>query len=251
MTGKYSYVTTVPYGDVDRRERMLLGRVFKLLQDAAIAHANQFGTGTQAVAERAETWMLSRIAAEIVRYPRADESLRVETWSTGIKSFKGFRDFRVYDAQGARVISASSLWLYVSLAAKAITRVPPDIVERFPVGTDAAWQPDLERTAPDLPAADATVVPVTLRYGDFDVNEHVNNAAYFDLLQTALARLGPAPHPRQVQLKYARAIPSTAERAEVRLSHAGAAVRFAIECEGVVCAQGAAEFAQTTVGKQS
>lgn len=243
MHSKLTLNPTVAYGDVDRREVMLLGRVFKMLQDAAIAHANQFGTGTDAVAERAETWVLSRIAVEIVRYPKAGESLRVETWSTGIKGFKGYRDFRVFDAQENCVLSGSSLWLYFSLKSMSLVRVPKPIIEGFPVGSEPAWCSELEKLPFDAPDAQAIPVPITLRYSDFDVNEHVNNAAYLDLVQTALAQAGRSAYPRRVQLKFGKAILLKTAMVEARVEPQGTTGRFSIEGEGDTFAVGLVEDA--------
>jgi acyl-ACP thioesterase len=239
MSARLTLKTTVAYGDVDRREVMLLTRVFKMLQDAAIAHANQFGAGTQGIVERAETWVLSRIVAELERYPKVGEELAVETWSTGIKGFKGYREFRVTDAQGRQLLTGSSLWIYFNLATKTITRVPKPIAERFPVGEEKPWCADLEKLPFEEPASIAALVPITLRYSDFDVNEHVNNASYFDLVQTALASSGRPVYSRRVQLKYGKAIPAGAQRVDVRVEPQDGGARFAIEGDGAVYAVGA------------
>ncbi|WP_158277553.1 acyl-ACP thioesterase domain-containing protein [Opitutus sp. ER46] len=228
------------YGDIDRDERQLLPRVFKMLQDAAIEHANLFGTGTNAVATRAESWVLNRIVVEIARYPRPGEALKVETWSTGIKGFKGYRDFRVCDSGGRQVMTASSLWLYIRLASKSIVRVPREVADIFPIGEGVACCPELEQLPFDVPGSAATAVPVTLRYSDFDVNNHVNNAAYLDFVQTALARVGAPKRPRQVRLKYAKEIPLDADRVDVRVEQAGADAVFSVERDGVVFAVGRA-----------
>lgn len=241
MNSKLVMNATVAYADVDRRQVMLLPRIFKLLQDAAIAHANQFGTGTQVVETREESWMLNRMSAALARYPEAGEPLRVETWSSGIKGFKGYRDFRVYDAANQPVITASSLWLYVSIRTRSIVRVPREVAETFPVGSEPAWCPDLEAQEFAEPSASAQRVPVTLRYSDIDVNQHVNNAAYFDFIQTALAASAATPHPRRVRLKYAKAIPAEATSATLRLEPAGEGIRFAVETDGVVHAIGDAQ----------
>src|SRR4051812_21466389 len=169
MTEKLVLTTTVDYGDIDRRGVMLLPRIFKLLQEAAIVHANQFDRDASASATRVvEAWVLHRIAVTIDRYPRVNETLRVETWSSGLKGFKGYRDFRVYDAASKPVISASSLWLYVSLNTKSIIRVPRDLAARFPVGHDAVAHPDLEQLSFTAPASGAPAIPVSVRYSDFD-----------------------------------------------------------------------------------
>lgn len=238
MAEKLILNATVSYGDVDRREKMLLPRIFKLLQDAAITHANQFGTGTEAMETRGETWVLNRIAASIDRYPRVGETLRVETWSSGIKGFKGFRDFRIFDREQRPIVAASSLWLYVSVKKKTIVRVPAEIAESFPVSAEGVWCPELETLAFESPGEDARSVQLGLRYSDFDVNEHVNNAAYLDFAQTALVRSGRGAYPHRVRLKFAKAIPVDAERVEVRIAARGAEAYFSVECDGIVFAQG-------------
>jgi len=229
----------VSYGDVDREERLTLRGVFKLLQDAAIAHANKYDVGSQAMLTRGESWVLNRMAAHIARYPRYEEPLRVETWSSGIKGFKGYRDFRVYDGAGEVAIAASSLWLYVNTRTKAIIRVPRDVAEGFPMMAVAVYRPDLEEIEFAAPGADAAATEVTLRYGDFDANDHVNHTAYFDFVQTALAGAGHAPRPAEVRIKFAKGIPAEAAAVSVRVAQpAGGAAAFAIEHAGVVCAQG-------------
>jgi medium-chain acyl-[acyl-carrier-protein] hydrolase len=240
MSEKLILNATVTYGDVDRREVMLLSRIFKLLQEAAIAHANQFGTGTQAMVTRRESWVLNRIAVAIERYPRPDEALRVETWSSGIRGFKGFRDFRVYDSREQTILSASSLWLYVSMQSKVIVRVPREVTEGFPVCAEGAWCPELEKLPFEPPTPDARTIPITLRYSDFDVNEHVNNAAYLDFVQTALALTGRSMGPRRVQLKYAKGIPAETEGIDVRIETLATMTRFSIEGGGAIFALGEA-----------
>lgn len=238
MSSQLSLEATVTYADVDRREKMLLPRLFKLLQEAAIAHANQYGAGTNAVTLRAETWMLHRIAVEIARYPRAGEKLRIDTWSTGIRAFKGYREFRVFDATGAPLACGSSVWLYFSLRTNSLVRVPREIAAQFPVGSEKPWCPELENKTFELPVPGATVVPVTVRYSDFDVNEHVNNTSYLDFAQTALAATGQNVRPRHTRLEFAKAIPTTASTIEVRLQPADEGARFSVEHDGVVFAVG-------------
>ena len=49
MNDQLTLNTIVSYGDVDRDEMLLLPGVFKLLQEAAIKHADQFDAGTRAM----------------------------------------------------------------------------------------------------------------------------------------------------------------------------------------------------------
>ena len=252
MNEIFSLPTQVSYRDVDRTEVLSLPGVFRLLQEAAIRHANVFETGTRGMLTRGETWVLNRMAVNVARYPRFEEALRIETWSSGIKGFKGYRDFRVYDADERCVIAGSSLWLYVSVKTKGIVRVPRELATRFPMHATEVFCPELEVLEFGMTPAGAPVWEIALRYSDVDVNEHVNNTAYLELVQTALARAGLSPRPAEVRFKYAKAIPAEVDAVNVRIevktgegdchllydNALGAVARFSVERDGVVFAVG-------------
>jgi acyl-ACP thioesterase len=240
LSDKLVLETVVSYRDVDREEVLQLPAAFQLLQEAAIAHANRHDVGTRAVATSGESWVLNRIAVRIHRYARYEEPLRIETWSSGIRSFKGHRDFRVFDRAGELVIAGSSLWLYVSLATKSIVRVPREVAERFPARTENVFCPELETLAfPAAGSVDAKTIPVSVRYGDIDANGHVNNAIYLDYLQTALAQAGRPARPGEVRLKFGKGIPSGADTVTVRIASVVATgTAFAIEHAGAIAAEG-------------
>lgn len=241
LSDKLVLETIVSYREVDREEVLQLPAVFQLLQEAAIAHANRHDVGPRAVATSGESWVLNRIAVRIHRYARYEEPLRIETWSSGIKGFKGYRDFRVFDRAGELVIAGSSLWLYVSLATKSIVRVPRAVAERFPARSENVFCPELESLAFPEPGADegAKTIPVSVRYGDVDANGHVNNAVYLDYLQTALVRAGRPARPSEVRLKFGQGIPADADTVMVRIAKAQATrTAFAIGQAGDIAAHG-------------
>jgi medium-chain acyl-[acyl-carrier-protein] hydrolase len=216
---KWVLKTSLSFGNVDRDHVITLSGIFKLLQEAAISHANQHDTGTDAMIIRGESWVLNRMAAEIIRYPNYGEHLRVETWSSGIRGFKGYRDFRVFDASGEVLIAASSLWLYVSMQTRSIIRVPRVIAAHFPCFNQECYCPDLETLHLPLPASEkAKRTTISLRYSDIDANAHVNNTSYLDFLQTSLAENGQSPRPAWVKIKYGKGIPAGTASVTVHLA---------------------------------
>jgi len=229
---------TVSYWDVDREAKVLLPAVFKYLQEAAIKHADQFDAGTHAMATRGESWVLNRVAAAVHRYPQYEESLRVVTWSSGIRAFKGYRDFRIYGGEEL-VVSASSLWLYVNLKSRSLVRVPEEVAASFPSRSGDVFRPDLDKiklVPPDT--ASTPVHPVSIRYSDVDGNGHVNNTAYLDYLQTALASGGFSPRPTNVEIQFLKEIPPGAASVNVSLEARGSAVAFGFGSPGTLFAQG-------------
>jgi medium-chain acyl-[acyl-carrier-protein] hydrolase len=237
MHGEFTLPAVVSYWDVDRDQRLTLGGLFKLLQEAAIKHADQHGLGAPGLVARGETWVLNRMAVAITRYPRYEEAVRVVTWSAGIRGFRGYRDLRIYCGE-ERVVSASSLWIYVKLATKLPTRVPPELADSFPVGPGAAFRPELDklRVTPPSPAAAGSAV--SLRYSDFDGNGHMNNTAYLDCLQTALVRGGFSPHPTGIEIQFLKEIAPTVATVEIALESRGPAIAFGLSGPEGLHAQG-------------
>jgi acyl-ACP thioesterase len=238
MPAELTLNTTVAYWDVDRDNLLGLPAVFKFLQEAAIKHADQFDAGTKAMATRGESWVLNRMAAAIHRYPKYEEQIRILTWSSGIRAFKGYRDFRVYCGEEL-LLSASSLWLYVNMRTKSLIRVPDDVARSFPSRPGEEFRPDLEklRLAP-LAGGSAPASRISVRYSDFDGNGHVNNIAYFDALQTALARSGFSPRPQTVEAQFLKEITPEIESMDVHFEQREHAIAFAIGSAQDLFAQG-------------
>lgn len=240
MSNDYTLTTVVPFADVDRNQVMLLPQLFKLLQEAAVQHADLFGVGVRGIAERGTSWVLNRLAVELTRYPRRDETIRVTTWSTGVHGFKGYREFRLHSGDEL-LLSASSLWLWIDLRTRSLTRVPAEIAATFPVGSGSTpYRPDLDHLRLTPPADAAPVLKLDLRYSDQDANGHINHTAYFDLLQTALLRRGLSPQPHRLEIQFQREIPTETVAVEVRLETRTHETAFSL-------ASGATSFAQGLV----
>lgn len=241
MSEVFTLESTVSYWDVDRDQVMTLGGVFKLLQEAAIKHADVYDLGAKAMAAHGESWVLNRVAAEITRYPRYEEKVTVRTWSAGIRGFRGYRDLRIFGGDEL-VASASTLWLYINLRTKSLTRVAPDLAERFPVGQADVFRPDLDKARYEPPHEGAAATDVSLRYSDFDGNAHLNNTAYLDCLQTALSRQAMPVRPRTVAMQFLKEVSPTVASVRVALEPRAGGAAFALRSGAELHAQGVLGF---------
>lgn len=239
MSKEHILDAVVPFADVDRHQVMLLPRLFKLLQEAAIEHAELFGVGVRGLEERGTSWVLNRLAVVVNRYPKRDESLRVTTWSTGVQGFRGYREFRLH-AGSELLLSASSLWLWIDLRTRTLARVPEDLVRRFPLGDGSPpCRPDIDRMRMTPPGPTAAVHGLDLRYSDIDANGHVNHTAYFDLLQSALDREQLPVQPHGLDLQFLREIPAGTRHVQIRLEKQDTgSLAFSLGNEATVFAQG-------------
>ncbi len=233
----YTLKHRVGYFQVDRDHRIQLGSLFKLLQEAAIHHANQAKIGTQIMEDKGESWILNRVAMKLERYPRFDEVLNIKTWATGMKHFKGFRDFRLY--VGDEMIGqVSTLWLYINMESKSLTRLPQEIEESFLTRPDQVYFDKLDKLRPPKPGLDAQETTISLRYGDIDGNQHVNNTAYMEYLQTALHHQKLDTRPKKLEIQFAREISPETKNISVLLESQVSDCSFGIKGEDVVAAFG-------------
>lgn len=95
----------VRHREADRNGRLKLLSWFDFLQEAAANHAARLGVGLNALTERGQLWVLSRLKLEIRRSPQIGEELTVETYPSGVNRLFFTREFQVFDKSG-EVIAA-------------------------------------------------------------------------------------------------------------------------------------------------
>jgi medium-chain acyl-[acyl-carrier-protein] hydrolase len=174
------------YFDIGTDYRINLGSLFRLLQEASGKHADEAENAMTAVGRR---WILSRIAANIERYPEYGETVTAVTWHRGSRGYKTHREYELY-ARGDRIASATSVWLFYDLEAGRLLKIPHDTGDKYGVDNQAATTFDLEAWKPDTGFEPQYTTRITTRPTDYDPLNHVNNAVYFDYLSTLLSRNG-------------------------------------------------------------
>jgi acyl-ACP thioesterase len=201
----FAQTSAVGFFDVDPLLRFSPPAYWRILQNAAAAHANELGAATEQLRREGQTWMLSRMVLEVDRHPSLGDALTVETWpSTLLRGVRAVRDFAVKDSAGDLVARASSLWVIVDLATRRPQRVPEAI---------AALRTDPGYPIPAFtPTLEAVVAPdsrrhFTAEWSDCDQNEHVNNVSYVRWAVDALPRALLESHSlHSIEVHYLREI---------------------------------------------
>ena len=173
----------VRYRDVNREGRLKAVSWFGFMQEIAADHAESLGFGYTGMTELKVFWVLARMRIKILRQPRVEETLKLETWPGTFRRLFAARHFRFSDADGNEVAVASSQWMILSLENQRPQRV--EIVgDKCPDTSDLPAHFDFStRLASVPPEGDAQLFPV--RFSMEDVNGHLNNAEYMELAQDA------------------------------------------------------------------
>ena len=164
----------VGFFEADVKLRMSPAAYWRILQNAAGAHAALLSAATEELRRSGQTWMLSKMRVDIHRHVLLGEDILVETWpSTKIKGARAYRDFVLKDAAGQICASASSLWVIVDLSSRKPVRIPESIIA---LCHDPGYTiPTLEEATLTRPEAASLEQNYRAYWSDADQNEHVNN----------------------------------------------------------------------------
>ena len=173
----------IRYRDVNREGRLKAVSWFGFMQEIAADHAETLGFGYSGMVDLNVFWVLARMRIRILRQPKVEETLKLETWPGSFRRLFAARHFRFTDAAGGEVAVASSQWMILSLDHQRPQRVEI-IADRCPDTSDLPAYFDFgSRLANVPPEGEGQFFPV--RYSMEDVNGHLNNAEYMELAQDA------------------------------------------------------------------
>jgi len=173
----YSQKFTIGSFDSDWHGNARLTSICNYLQEISANHLDQIGQGVEDLSQSNYIWVLSRLKIKIIRTAKWKETIRIETFPTGIKGVFGARDFRISDSKNNIIAIASSRWLIVDLISHRPLR-PQEIMKNMPIGRySEVFESELDKLAP-LSEEAALIEEIKIRNSDIDINRHVNNVKY-------------------------------------------------------------------------
>jgi acyl-ACP thioesterase len=101
-------------------------------------------------------------------------------------------------------VEAATVWVHLDMATGRPRRLPPQFLELY--GEAAAGRTLRARLVHPDPPAEAAARPWPLRVTDFDVLGHVNNAAYWEIVEEELARRRDLRAPLRAEVEHRNAV---------------------------------------------
>ena len=149
------------------------------------------------------TWVVRRTVIDVHQFPTFLEPLDMVTWCSGLGSRWAERRVDIVSPAGGSVSSAT---LWVHLEAGTLRPSPPAPVFEDVFAPSAHGRAVSSRLVLSLPPPDVVLSPWPLRFADFDVMDHVNNAVAFVLVEEWLSRRRDVRAPLRVEVEYRSAI---------------------------------------------
>jgi acyl-ACP thioesterase len=173
----------VGLGDVAPSGRVRLDAIARWLQDAAFADVIDSGVLDDGV------WVVRRLRQRVERFPRFEEAVQVATWCSGTGALWAERRSTVRGERGG-LVEAVALWVHLDRGGLRPRPLPAGFEPVY--GAAAAGRRVRARLRhPPAPPDGAACSPWRFRAADLDLADHVNNAAYWTVLEEELALADP------------------------------------------------------------
>lgn len=158
--------------------------ILKAFQDIALEHANLLKIGIEDIKQKDLLWVALKIKFEIVKQPKPDEVLTIETYPSATNMMEYFREYMIFDKSGNLLVKGVSKWCMISRTTRHISLM----TKLFPLSTNQNTLFEgrlfkMEVFEPEF-LADYTyqILPC-----DIDSNNHVNNTVYAKIIDNMLA----------------------------------------------------------------
>ncbi len=180
MNSFYEESKLVNAYDVDLNNKLKLNTLFNYLQETASNHADNLKLGFNDLIVQDLGWVLSWAKVEISSYPGFGETIKVRTWPKCRYKLYSMRDFIVTNCNNDILFKASTAWLMINVKTKRITDTRNLIQQIY-------YQPD-QIALNDFPEKLISrnekniLFNKKIRYTDLDINQHVNNTKYIELV---------------------------------------------------------------------
>ena len=201
--GCYEFMAEPFHCDVSHR--LFMGHLGNHLLNAADFHSQDRGFGMSFLNGINKTWVLSRLAIEMVEMPPMYARFQVETWVETAMRFFTNRNFKVYDKQTGKVYGyGRSVWAMID----TVTRQPANLLEVNDGSITSYVVKDKEcpiaKSSRVNVAADAQPIgSIVTHYNDIDINGHFNSVKYIEHMLDVFDMEWYATHQlRRIEIAY-------------------------------------------------
>lgn len=181
---KYETRITLYNSYFDFNDRLTAKSILSIFQDVASIHAEEIGVGYESMLSNNLYWVLSRVKFDIIRMPKINEVVIVETWPHVKGRIDFDRDMRILSENGDLLVKATSKWCVIDATSRMLSRTD-NVNYEGEYYTDVNYGDRFNKIV--LPSDQMEEkFKYRVRFSDLDHNKHMNNTNYANLVSNAI-----------------------------------------------------------------
>ena len=175
----YEEKITIGSNDVDSSYKLKMSGFFKLVQDVIMHDTNRHKVGSIDLKEQGLIWVITRVRVEIKRMPKYCEEVTFITYPGKTIKMLFPRYIRVVDKDGNVIINMSSIWAILDEKTRVPLMNSPIMDKAYSYHMDDELPLPIKISSPELTKVETRKI----HYSDCDLNKHLNNTRYIEILQ--------------------------------------------------------------------
>ena len=170
----------VRFNDTDAKEILGASGTFKYIQEAAMCQLNSQKPTYTELLNQGKAYVLSAIRVEMYYPIYAQEKIIARSWACPSKGVSFIRSYEI-ERDGEIVCEAVSSWALISVKDRKLLKVEDADTANYFVDEPIKTEHPLRIRIPSaLPMS--LMGEHTVRYSEIDINGHMNNTNYADML---------------------------------------------------------------------
>ena len=153
--------------------------ILEMLEDIGAYHSDLAGYGASDIEKTNVVWILAGWNLDVIKRPKYNDDIKVETWSRKVERLYAYRDFQIKDKEGNIIVIGTSRWIFVDTDRRRPVRLTADIADLYESETDKnVFTEEME----DIKCGDYLFKKdYCIQRRDIDINQHMNNLSYLDM----------------------------------------------------------------------
>lgn len=168
------------------RERLLSPKYFfKMFLEAGDIEGLEVSLTNNDMLDLGYSWILYQAKFEIERFPKAQETVIIETYTPKVDKLKAYRNVDIYDMDNNLIIKSTGVWLVASIEDETIVNLPDEVLKAY----DIKGKPHFRKFEKFRNVKIDSEGEKRRTYkSDIDYNNHINSSNYIGWLTDSIER---------------------------------------------------------------
>lgn len=176
----------ISFYDLDANGDIKLTALLKYIGEAAFYNAEDLGIGLEKTLKTNLAFIIQRVGVRIFKIPEIKQEIVVRTWPGEITRSAFKRYGEICSEDGDKLIEWESLWVLIDIDERKIKR-PSSFSTQLPCHGKLNVDVVADKIIPPEEKERHAGYSHTVQFSELDVNWHMNNAIYSDLIANVLS----------------------------------------------------------------
>ncbi|WP_061994220.1 acyl-ACP thioesterase domain-containing protein [Clostridium sp. ATCC 25772] len=172
----------IKFYETDFTQKIKTHSIVNYMQETSSLHSEVLGDGYEALGKKGMYWVVSRIKLDMIKYPKWNEEITIETWPGGLDRMFFLRSFRIYGENNEHMGDIDAAYLLIDKKSP-LPYKPKEEDIPYEVIKDRFKQYKRINKIRFNKDEGELIGKRKVRYNDIDLNKHVNNAKYVEWVE--------------------------------------------------------------------